>query len=104
MKQLTKEQQEQAVELIELSLNLETLYDRNIYIRSAKAFLQSLKPKCYVCIIHNNGKIKFWKDDYFETGNWSTSIEDAKVLELQEAHEVKDRFINANQNIFILTE
>ena len=49
MKQLTKEQQEQAVELIELSLNQETLYDRMMYIQSAKAFLQSLKPKVYVC-------------------------------------------------------
>ena len=48
MKQLTKEQQEQAVELIELVLKPETLGNRMMYIQSAKAFLQSIKPKVYV--------------------------------------------------------
>ena len=104
MKQLTKEQQEEMLKMIEHLSKEDAFINRDYYIDKAKAFLQSLKPKVYVCIIHNNGKINFWKDDYFETGSWSTRIEDAKVLELQEAHEVKDRFINDNQNIFILTE
>ena len=49
MKPLTTEQQEQAVELIELGLKPETSGNRMMYIQSAKAFLQSLKPKVYVC-------------------------------------------------------
>lgn len=48
MKQLTKEQQKQAIELIE-GLIVKNPMDN--YIQSAKAFLQSLKPKIYVCQI-----------------------------------------------------
>jgi hypothetical protein len=51
MKQLTKEQQEQAVEIInDLLGQIESPWANDIsYIHSAKAFLQSTKPKIYVC-------------------------------------------------------
>jgi len=52
MKQLTKQEQEQAVELITdlvESTEKSAIYNRAEYIESAKAFLQSLKPKIYVC-------------------------------------------------------
>ena len=54
MKQLTKEQQEHAVELIEkFSLGCQPSNYYKQFVKHAQAFLQSLKPKVYVC--HNNG-------------------------------------------------
>jgi len=58
MKQLTKEEQEQAVELIEQSTT--DLGDYINYIHSAKAFLQSLKPKIYVGQIRQANTILFF--------------------------------------------
>ena len=46
MKPLTTEQQEQAVEILERIANDEP---KDYYYESAKAFLNSLKPKVYVC-------------------------------------------------------
>jgi hypothetical protein len=50
MKQLTKEQQEQAVELItHLSKETGNLMNKEYYIDKAKDFLHSMKPKIFVC-------------------------------------------------------
>jgi hypothetical protein len=102
MKLLTTEQQEQAVELIELSLNLETLYDRNIYIRSAKAFLQSLKPKVYVCNIDEDGLMFYLREDNL----FDMDFELAKYFhEFDEARSVLDSIEKYEDNkYFILTE
>jgi hypothetical protein len=85
MKQLTKEQQEHAVELIELGLKPETLYDKMMYIQSAKAFLQSLKPKIYVCSIDKENYICYLGDkcifyDEIESALIFDNIEDARKL------------------------
>ena len=56
MKQLNKEQQQQAIELIsDLAEN-----EPNDYIALAKAFLQSLKPKIYICQIRQANTIFFF--------------------------------------------
>lgn len=100
MKQLTKEQQEQAVELIEKSIT--DAGDYSNYIESAKAFLQSLKPKYYVCML-TKGEIRYLTNDArlmkdkklaFEFDN----INDARI-ELQSLN-----FHYKHEMNFILTE
>ena len=81
MKQLTKEQQEQAVELITVLSEKE----RNDYIQLAKAFLQSLKPKIYVCSIDEENYICYLGDkcifyDEIESALIFDNIEDARKL------------------------
>jgi hypothetical protein len=50
MKQLTKEEQEQVMRLVEeLSQEDSSIINEEYYIYTAKTFLQSLKPKIYVC-------------------------------------------------------
>jgi len=53
MKLLTKEQQEEMLKMIEHLSKEDAFINRDYYIDKAKAFLQSLKPKVYVC--QNNG-------------------------------------------------
>ena len=49
MKQLTKEQQQEMLKMIEHLSKEDALMNKDYYIDKAKAFLQSLKPKIYVC-------------------------------------------------------
>jgi hypothetical protein len=101
MKQLTKEEQEQAVELIELSLNLETLYDRNIYIRSAKAFLQSLKPKVYVC--QNNCGFFYFFSKSVLNEDFVVTESDAHIFDSTEQAEVFiDEYKNKDYPLYVV--
>jgi hypothetical protein len=102
MKQLTKEQQEQAVELIEKSITENVSYKD--YIESAKAFLQSLKPKVYVCSV-TSGEISFYKTNPVNGNDYFTSdIHSANTYNIEDAQDVKNRLLQSYNNIFILTE
>ena len=105
MKQLTKEQQEQAVEIIEKFILVKespSKYDPTYFINSAKAFLKSLKPKVYVCKIRSN-EIYYLKEDcvgwcnYTNIAKGFSSIEEAReVLQILKK--------NKNCKYFIITE
>ena len=82
MKLLTTEQQEQAVEILERIANDEP---KDYYYESAKAFLQSLKPKIYVCSIDEENYICYLGDkcifyDEIESALIFDNIEDARKL------------------------
>ena len=91
MKQLTKEQQEQAVELIEKisTMPCHASYANNTnYVQSAKTFLQSLKPKIYIgCIDHSdmvfleNKEDEYWCSDIDKAINFDSFDEARAVLE-----------------------
>ena len=101
MKQLTTEQQEQAVELIELSLNQETLYDRMMYIKSAKAFLQSLKPKVYVC--QNNGGFFYFFSKSVLNEDFVVTESDAHIFDSPEQAEVFiDEYKNKDYPLYVV--
>jgi Rad3-related DNA helicase len=102
MKQLTKEEQEQAVELIEKSIQDEGMYSE--YIQSAKTFLQSLKPKIYIGCVDKDSVMIFLKDE--NKDYWRYDIEQAKVFnEYDEAKAALD-YVEKYQEYryFILTE
>lgn len=106
MKQLTKEQQEQAVELIKGLMQKNPMDN---YIESAKAFLQSLKPKIYVCKIDEKEKIEYLQGFYANNiflPQWNTSIGTAKQFNLfEEARELLNSIEkDDNFKYFILTE
>ena len=85
MKQLTKEQQEHAVELIEkFSLGCQPSNYYKQFVKHAQAFLQSLKPKVYVCHLDDGdlyyfGDIDIWELDIDESKSFN-SIEEARTL------------------------
>ena len=105
MKQLTKEQQEQAVDILERVANDSP---KEYYYDSAKAFLQSLKPKVYVCEITESGKVKYlslaernyshWNEDVNEAIKYD-SVEDARNM-IKQLNEWHCNHVKA----FILTE
>ena len=100
MKQLTKEQQEQAVELIERSI----VENQGNYIQSAKTFLQSLKPKVYIGCLDEDSVMIFVKDE--NKDSWVDNIEQAKGFnEYDEAKAALD-YVEKYQEYryFILTE
>ena len=86
MKQLTKEQQEHAVELIEkFSLGCQPSNYYKQFVKHAKAFLQSLKPNIYVCSIDEEHYICYLGDkcifyDEIESALIFDNIEDARKL------------------------
>jgi hypothetical protein len=100
MKQLTKEQQEQAVELIERSIR----ENQGNYIQSAKTFLQSLKPKIYIGCLEDDGIIIFLQHE--NENYWVDDIEQAKSFnEYDEAKISLDNIKKYKGNrYFILTE
>jgi len=103
MKQLTKEQQEQAVELIEKIFDTKTTNEHREYIQSAKAFLQSIKPKVYVGQIRQANTLFF----YDNTNALCEDIEFAYSFDsVEQAQEYKAKCeINfPNFKHFILTE
>jgi len=88
MKPLTTEQQEQAIDLIgklsneTMQINAPFAY----YIQSAKAFLNSLKPKVYVCCLEvdnfvylENLEKDYWCDDIQYAKSFN-SIEEYREL------------------------
>ena len=99
MKQLTKEQQEQAVELIEKSIIDSGDYSK--YIESAKAFLQSLKPKIYVCQNISGTFYYFSKSVLNE--DYVCSINDAHRFDsIEDARIFIDEENNINYPLYIL--
>jgi hypothetical protein len=107
MKQLTKEQQEQAVELIEsivLSTEKSSIYNRAAFIQSAKTFLQSLKPKIYIGRVDASRDIVFL--EHQEDEYWNSDIGDAiNFHSIDEARAVLDSIEKDEDcRYFILTE
>ena len=101
MKELTKEQQEQAVDILERVANDSP---KEYYYESAKAFLQSLKPKVYVCSV-TSGEISFYKTNPVNGNEYFTSdIHSANTYNIEDAQDVKNRLLQSYNNIFILTE
>jgi len=104
MKQLTKEQQEQAVELIEkFSLGCQPSDYYKQFVKHAQAFLQSLKPKVYVGQIRQANTLFF----YDNTNALCEDIEFAYSFDsVEQAQEYKAKCeINfPNFKHFILTE
>lgn len=104
MKQLTKEQQEEMLQFIEYLSKEDAFINKDYYIDKAKAFLQSLKPKIYVCQLFGIGEIRFWKGAHISGALWVSEIEDAKSYSLEGAQLLKEELSNSYDNIFILTE
>jgi hypothetical protein len=99
MKQLTTEQQEQALDLIERSIGENQVN----YIQSAKTFLQSLKPKIYVgCIDHSDMVFLEHKENEY----WNSDIREAiNFYSIDEARAVLDSIEKDEDcRYFILTE
>jgi len=102
MKELTKEQQQEILKMIEHLSKEDALMNKDYYIDKAKAFLQSLKPKVYVCKIRSN-EIYYLKEDcvgwcnYTNIAKGFSSIEEAReVLQILKK--------NKNCKYFIITE
>ena len=74
MKLLTKEEQEQAVQIIK-NLTQDSVQD--FYYESAKAFLKSLKPKVYMCQIDEDKHIYFLNANR----NWDLLFESAMFFD-----------------------
>jgi hypothetical protein len=107
MKQLTKEEQEQAVELIESivsSTEKSSIYNRAAFIQSAKTFLQSLKPKVYIGCINPSYEIVFL--EHKEDEYWCSVIEEAiNFYSFDEARAALDSIEKDKDcKYFILTE
>ena len=101
MKPLTTEQQEQAIELIERVANDEP---KDYYYESAKDFLQSLKPKVYVCN-NNHGSMFFFSKSVLNE-DFVITESDAHIFNsIEDAREILDS-IQKDDGIkyFILTE
>jgi hypothetical protein len=100
MKQLTKEQQEQAVELIERSI----VENQGNYIQSAKTFLQSLKPKFYIGCVDASRDMVFL--EHKENEYWNLDIREAiNFYSFDEARAVLDSIEKDEDcRYFILTE
>jgi hypothetical protein len=108
MKQLTKEEQEQAVELIESivsSTEKSSIYNRAAFIQSAKTFLQSLRPKIYVGMVNINNLQFFY---YEGCSSWVINPKDAYSFKsIDDAIKFKEKHCNEkddNFRYFILTE
>jgi hypothetical protein len=97
MKQLTTEQQEQAVELIERSIH----ENQERYILSAKAFLQSLKPKVYVC--QNRYQFFYFFSKSVLNEDFVVTESDAHIFDSPEQAEVFiDEYKNKDYPLYVV--
>ena len=104
MKQLTKEQQEQVLTLVEHLSKEDSFMNKEYYINAAKTFLQSLKPKIYVGCVDASRDIVFL--EHQEDEYWCSIIERAiNFYSFDEARTVLDSIEKDEDcKYFILTE
>ena len=98
MKLLTTEQQEQAVEILERIANDEP---KDYYYESAKAFLNSLKPKVYVC--QNNGGFFYFFSKSVLNEDFVVTESDAHIFDSTEQAEVFiDEYKNNDYPLYVV--
>lgn len=104
MKPLNKEQQEQAIEIIEKVSNEAPQGAYRYYVEKAQAFLNSLKPKIYICKI--SGCYLSYYLEHIDGFTWNNDISIAKPFNsIEEAREVLDSIQkDENYKYFIITE
>jgi len=102
MKQLTTEQQEQAVELIEkFSLGCQPSGYYKQFVKHAKAFLQSLKPKVYVC--QNRCQVFYFFSKSVLNEDFVVAESDAHIFDsLEQAEMFIDEYKNKDYPLYVV--
>jgi hypothetical protein len=101
MKQLTTEQQEEMFKMIEHLSKEDALMNKDYYIDKAKAFLQSLKPKVYVC--QNNGGFFYFFSKSVLNEDFVVTESDAHIFDSPEQAEMFiDEYKNKDYPLYVV--
>ena len=101
MKQLTTEQQEEMLKMIEHLSKEDALMNKDYYIDKAKAFLQSLKPKVYVC--QNNGGFLYFFSKSVLNEDFVVTESDAHIFDSPEQAEMFiDEYKNKDYPLYVV--
>jgi len=101
MKQLTKEQQQEMLKMIEHLSKEDALMNKDYYIDKAKAFLQSLKPKIYVC--QNNGGFFYFFSKSVLNEDFVVTESDAHIFDSPEQAEMFiDEYKNKDYPLYVV--
>jgi hypothetical protein len=101
MKQLTTEQQEEMFKMIEHLSKEDALMNKDYYIDKAKAFLQSLKPKVYVC--QNNGGFLYFFSKSVLNEDFVVTESDAHIFDSPEQAEMFiDEYKNKDYPLYVV--
>ena len=101
MKQLTTEQQEEMFKMIEHLSKEDALMNKDYYIDKAKAFLQSLKPKVYVC--QNRCQVFYFFSKSVLNEDFVVTESDAHIFDSPEQAEVFiDEYKNKDYPLYVV--
>ena len=101
MKQLTKEQQQEMLKMIEHLSKEDALMNKDYYIDKAKAFLNSLKPKVYVC--QNNGGFFYFFSKSVLNEDFVVTESDAHIFDSPEQAEMFiDEYKNKDYPLYVV--
>ena len=101
MKELTKEQQEEMLKMIEHLSKEDALMNKDYYIDKAKDFLNSLKPKVYVC--QNNCGFFYFFSKSVLNEDFVVTESDAHIFDSPEQAEMFiDEYKNKDYPLYVV--
>ncbi len=101
MKQLTTEQQEEMLKMIEHLSKEDALMNKDYYIDKAKAFLNSLKPKVYVCQ-NNEGFFYFFSKSVLNEDFVVNESDAHRFYSIEQAEVFIDKYKNKDYPLYVV--